>query len=258
MSLKNVLLTGASSGVGHELAKKLAIDGHALFLVGRDEKKHLELIASFPEPSRTHSKFIQADLGKLDQVATVVSRIGVELNWLIYCAGVSATGLAEDIPLSEYERVWHVNFLSMVSLLQQALPSMKKQGSGLVVSVSSGVARRALPFTAPYCSAKAALNSFTDSLRVELAGTGIRILLFSPGPVETRFHANIKHYGAKSLANPPLNGKTPEEIASKLLQAIKSGKERVIVGRKAALAHHLQYWSPKLTDKIIERLYKME
>jgi short-subunit dehydrogenase len=258
MTKKNILLTGYSSGIGRALALELSHAGYILGLVGRSQDKFEALLSEIPSDAQKNTSWISADLANSEEVATVVERFQKPVDILINCAGVSVTGKIEDIPLSEFNRCWKVNFQAPVSLIQQVLPQMKQRRTGEIVNVSSGVAIRALPYIAPYASAKAALNSFTDSLRVEIASFGIRVLLFSPGPVASQFHENIKHYGEQHLASPRFHGEAAEKVAQILFKALQSNKNRVTLGTRAKLARHLQYWSPTNTDKILKRLYRLE
>jgi len=257
------IVTGASSGLGRSLALELVHAGYSVAIVGRNEKALKLLATGLPENAQTRVKAIKADLTNDSEVSTLVARCEAALgkgpvDLLVNCAGYAVMGRAEDIPLEDYRRCWKVNFEATVSLCQQVLPAMRARKAGTIVNVSSGVARRALPYAAPYCSAKAALNSYTESLRVELMNSGVTLLLFSPGPVASNFHEATVHRGSTKIAFPPFHGKSANEVGKKLFEAIENRKDRVVLGGKASIAYHLNYWIPRITDRIVSRMYKIE
>lgn len=242
--MKHALVTGASSGIGRALLPLLSRAGYSLTTVGRTLSEDIG------------HKIIAADLADPAQVAQIIDE-KMPLDLLVNCAGYGASGRFEDIPEEAYRRCWQVNFAAPVALVRHALPIMRKAGRGTIVNVTSGVGGRALPYISPYATAKAALNSFTDGLRLELKDTPIKVLLFSPGPVASGFQKAKQHFGATKLEFPPLNGRDPEWVAERLFRAIESGEERVQLGQKARLIEHLNYWSPKLVDKILANKFKL-
>jgi len=263
MTTQRALITGASSGLGKALVLEMANEGYEVILVGRDQKKLNDVINEAPTEVQKRMRGYCADLSSDHQVLNLWARCqslfgdSRPIDLLINCAGYAVTGRVEDIPIEDFERCWKVNFSSAVSLVQQALPSMRASGQGIIVNVGSGVARRSLPFTSPYCAAKAALLSFTDSLRVEVAPENITVLLFSPGPVASGFHDATVHRGSHPMQFPAFHGQPAEKIARVLIRAIKARKTRVVLGGRASVAHHLNYWFPRFTDWLIGRMYRV-
>ncbi len=260
MPLK-AILTGASSGVGRALAPLLANAGYSLALIGRDAIRLDAAFASLPMRARGRSFTLVRDLANIEETSRVFddcrAHWGDGIDLLVNCAGYGTSGPIEEIPLDAFERSFRVNYLAAVSLARQVIASMKAQQSGSIVNLTSGVARRSLPFISPYASAKAALNAFTDSLRVELAPHGIHVLLFSPGPVASAFQASKRHYGESPLDFPPFHGENPEWVARALFHAISKKKKRVTLGTRARIAHHLHYWSPTLSDFLTRSMYRL-
>ena len=257
--MKVAIVTGASSGLGRELTRKLLANDYRVAVIGRSAVRLQSAIAGY----ENRAKIVEADLSQATSVEGLVERCLAELqessvDLLINCAGFAVTGKLQDIPEVIYEQCWRVNFTSAVSLVKQSLPHMIRENSGMIVNVSSGVARRALPFISPYCSAKAALSSFTESLRVELAFTQIKVMLFSPGPVTSGFHDSTVHCGETVLAFPPFIGVEAEIVAQKLFRAIEQKRTRVVLGFRASLAYHLNYWLPSLTDLIVRLVYRIQ
>ncbi len=263
MKTQRTLITGASSGLGKALAVEMAEKGYEVILVGRSESKLHEVIREASAGAQSRMRALQADLAVDTEVAGVIERTRALFNdrkplgILVNCAGYAVSGRIDDIPAKDYERCLKVNFSAPVSLTQQVLPEMRAAGQGLIVNVGSGVARRALPFVSPYCAAKAALLSFTDSLRVELYRENIKVMMFSPGPVTSGFHDSTVHRGTEPLHFPPFHGKSASEIGHQFLKAIEGNKDRVVLGMRASVAHHLNYWFPRFTDWLIARMYRV-
>jgi len=264
MNVKTAVLTGASSGLGRALAVGLAGAGYRLALVGRNETALLGTLNLIAEQRREGVKIVLADLTKESDLKDLIERCCKEiesegaLDLLVNNAGVSVSGRVEDIPLEIFDRIWQINFRSPVALVKQALPKMKNQKSAMIVNISSGVAKRAIPYEAPYCAAKAALEAFTESLRIEVASEGIGVLSFSPGPISSGFHAARAHYGKTRLVSPPFRGKEAVQIAQTLIHAIQQRKKRVTLGGRAKFAQHLNYWFPNLTDRLVARACRIE
>lgn len=258
------VLTGASSGLGGALAAQLLENGYEVAMVGRNDAGMRAIVDKLSPEAQARARIVTADLGNLKEVEGLIDRCQSAfgspspITHLINNAGFSVTGRIEDIPTEEYERCWRVNFLTPASLCRQVIPEMKKAKVGVISNVGSGVARRALPYVSPYCTAKAALHSFTESLRVELASTGITVMLFSPGPLLSNFHTAQVHCGKTKIISPPFDGKKSEDVAKKFFHAIEQRRERVTLGGRASLAHHLNYWAPRLTDRLLQRIYKLE
>lgn len=182
--LRKVILTGASSGLGRAAALEFLHAGYEVALIGRNEQKLEDVLDGLPLPERRRAHAVVADLSEPKQVEKLYQKCHAILksspDIFVYCAGMAITGRIEDVPADALERCWRVNFSSAVSLTQQMLPDLKARKGGMIVNVTSGVARRALPFISPYCSAKAALHSFTESLRLEVKDFGIKIAFFFP------------------------------------------------------------------------------
>ena len=237
-------MTGASSGLGEALLQPLLKKTKKLTVIGRKN------------PGIPGIDFLKADLSNPEAVENLRSKLDPKIDLFISCAGQGTTGLTEEIPADAFQRAMNINFFSVVQLTQMLLPRMKKNG-GTLLFVTSGVATRGLPFTAPYSAAKAALNNFSESLRTELDPYPVDVLLFSPGPIASRFHENRQHFGKGVLESPKFHGAPPEKVAAALIKALSMKKPRTTLGFKARLAEHLKYWVPRVTDKIVAWQYRL-
>lgn len=184
---RSALVTGCSSGIGLVTAQRLA-------------KRGWHVIASARKPGdvqRLKSLGLDAVLlnvadsnciGKaLDETLTLA---GGRLDALVNNAGIAIPGAVEDLERETLQRQFDTNFFGTVELTNRVLPIMRRQGHGRVVMVGSILGRVALPWRGAYNASKFALEGITDTLRLELRGTDIRVSLVDPGPVRSRFRDN--------------------------------------------------------------------
>ncbi|WP_255345696.1 SDR family oxidoreductase [Azoarcus sp. KH32C] len=180
-----VFLTGASSGLGEAFARHYAQRGASLGLVARRGEALAELSASLPGEHLV----LPADVGDGAALAAAaeayVARFGVP-DIVIANAGVSVgtlTEYAED--LSAFDRVLRTNVSGMVASFQPFVAAMRQRGSGRLVGIASVAGIRGLPGAGAYSASKAAAIAYLESLRVELHGTGVRVVTLAPGYIET-------------------------------------------------------------------------
>src|SRR5499433_2510069 len=184
---KVVVITGASSGIGLALAQKLARAGAALAMAARDPNVLAEAAASCRSLG-AKVLAVPTDVAIAEQCRCLIDRTVAELGGidvLINNAGIS-TGARfdETTDLSLFERVMQVNYLGAVYCTHFALPSLKAR-AGLLVAISSLAGKLGVPLRSGYAASKHALQGFFDTLRIELAGTGVDVLVVSPGYVAT-------------------------------------------------------------------------
>lgn len=179
-----VLVTGCSSGIGRSTAIEASRRGHFVFasarriedlvsIEGLERARPLALDVADPEACPRAVASIVAERGRLDAV--------------VNNAGYAQYGAVEDVSLPDWRRQYEVNVIGAVSLIQAALPAMRRARHGAIVNVSSVAGKISIPFAAPYCSSKHALEAISDALRVEVAPFGIRVVVVEPGPIATRF-----------------------------------------------------------------------
>ena len=254
---KVVLVTGASVGIGRETAIAFAKAGGKIALVSRDAQS-LEAARKEIEQEGGTARAFPCDLSRLETIPSVVEAVAKNLgpvDVLINNAGYAVTGLVEDCPVDQYKKNFEVNFFAPVALIQAVLPEMKKKRSGQIINVSSGVGRRALPGFSAYSSTKFALCGLTESLRVEVRSFGIDVIAIFPGRVESKFHERIESYGRLNLKFPPIPMRPPVEIAEFILNASKKRKREATVWGPGRVGYHLNYWAPKLVDRLLARRF---
>ncbi len=189
---RTLLVTGCSSGIGLAAAQILSARGWRVFATCRKADDVARLNAQGLESlplDLDDSASIHA------AVDAVLTRSGGRLDALLNNGGYGQSGAVEDLPRAALRAQFETNLFGWVELTNRVIPVMRAQGHGRIVMVSSVLGLTALPYRGAYVAAKFALEGLTDTLRLELAGSGIHVSLIEPGPIATRFRANaIAHF----------------------------------------------------------------
>lgn len=187
-----VLITGCSSGIGLDAARTLADRGWRVFATCRKPEDCARLQAegleSFP--------LDHADTGSVAAaVAEALARSGGRLEALVANGAHALPCAMEDVPREALREIFEVNLFGPFDLINRVLPTMRAQGAGRIVNVSSVLGIVAATFRGPYSGTKFAMEGMSDSLRRELRGTGIAVSLLQPGPITTRIRQNaVPHF----------------------------------------------------------------
>jgi short-subunit dehydrogenase len=181
------LVTGASSGIGAALARRLAAGGTTVALVARRADR-LEEVTADCRAGAPGSRAFAADLSDPDAAAALSRRIWDELGPLdlvVNNAGIPMRRPADRLTMAEVERVMRVNYLSPVAITLALLPRLLGRGSGTIVNVSSLGGRLGIATEAAYCASKFALAGWSEALAADLVGTGVSVRLVLPGAIDT-------------------------------------------------------------------------
>jgi NAD(P)-dependent dehydrogenase (short-subunit alcohol dehydrogenase family) len=184
---KSVLITGSSSGIGLCLARGLTARGYRVFATARKPEDVDRLAAEGLEALRL-------DLADSRSIAEAVEEVTRRtqgcLFGLINNGAYGQPGAVEDLRRDVLRAQFETNLFGTVELTNHVIPLMRRQGHGRILQVSSLLGFVALPYRGAYTASKFALEGITDTLRLELAGSGIEVVLIEPGPIESRFRAN--------------------------------------------------------------------
>jgi short-subunit dehydrogenase len=186
------LVTGASSGIGAELACQLAERGTNLVLTARSKDKLDELARELERAHRISAQVVVADLaapGGARGLAADVDALGLPIDHLINNAGYGDAGAFARADAAKLEEMVRLNSEAVVVLARHFLPGMLERGRGGVLNVASTAAFQPMPFMAVYAASKAFVLSFSSALAKEVAGTGVSVTAVCPGPVPTGFQA---------------------------------------------------------------------
>ena len=251
---KVAVVTGSSSGIGFETSLALAREGYFTFATMRDIKK-ADAVKKIAEEENLPLKVIELDVDNEDSVKNAIKSIIDEkqrIDVLVNNAGWGIWGTGEDVSLEEFREQFETNFFSVVRLIQKVAPTMRKQGSGDIVNISSIAGRIGFPVSTAYISSKFALEGFSESLRFELGEFGINVIIIEPGVIKTNFFDSMRTAkkadagetyrditlkvitGVKMMAE---MGTHPKEVANVIINSIKEEKPlpRYVVGNDAAM-----------------------
>jgi len=194
LARKTALVTGASSGIGAAIAAKLAAEGVCgIVLAGRDAAR-LEDTAARCQRGGAHVVLHAAELSTPEGVASLAeaacNAFGA-LDILIHSAGIFGAGSVEATTPAEFERQWRVNTWAPYALTHALLPGLKTQ-QGQIVFINSGLGAHASPNCSAYCASKFALRALADTLRLEVAADGVRVLTALPGKIATPMQERLQ------------------------------------------------------------------
>lgn len=233
----NVIITGASSGIGMESARLFAEEGANLALAARREDKLAQLESELKKFNVRVIK-IPTDITKLSDcdalIKETVSNLG-SIDILVNNAGYTYHGNVDKTELRYLEQIIEVNFTAPVRLTNLALPYIKKSDSGRIINVASILGIIPIPTEAVYSATKFALRAFSYALAEELIGTNTRVCLICPGPVDTPMISEEIDKIHDLVFSPPIA--TPLEIAELILKSAIDGKlERITPAHTGILA----------------------
>jgi NAD(P)-dependent dehydrogenase (short-subunit alcohol dehydrogenase family) len=241
---KVVLVTGASSGFGKLIAETLARKSYQVFATMRDVKGRNAAVAREMEDlAKRESLYLQAlelDVTNDDSVDRAASKIVLQcgrIDVLVNNAGYGIVDLAESVTLAQAQRQFDTNFFGILRMNRAVLPAMKRQGSGLLLHVSSGAGRLVIPGMGLYCASKFAMEALAEVYRYELASQGIDSVVIEPGAYKTPIMTKLERgedpgrkdgYGEVAKIPEKVQGliassrANPQEIADAVLQIIET------------------------------------
>ena len=260
MTLKDkvVVITGASKGIGAELARQLAERGAKLVLAARNAKE-LEAVADECKKRGAQVVTVRADVGVDRECAAIMSGAALafgRIDVLVNNAGATMWARFEDIAdLSILERIMQVNYMGAVYCTAHALPYLRQSG-GLLVGVCSLAGRTGVPTRTGYAASKHAMTGFFDSLRIELADSGVDVTMIYPGFVATGIRENATGPDGKAIqVSPVKEGEVMgvEDCARRIVKAIERREREVIMTARGKIGLWLKLFAPSLVDRIAKR-----
>jgi short-subunit dehydrogenase len=243
---EKALVTGASSGIGRETARRLGQKGFQVIALARRKERLAELAKEnqniVPRPVDL------SDPQGLEEFCHEISILSEPISVLINSAGFSLRGAVEDVSLTSIRRLFEVNLFALIRITQACLPGMRHLRKGTIVNLSSIVGKFPFPTSGPYSATKHAVESISDALRMEVRPFGIRVVTIRPGVIATEFNevANkltgdllsrtdpdykpvYQAYGAamgKLFSNISIPG--PDLIADLILEAVLSDSPKAV------------------------------
>jgi short-subunit dehydrogenase len=251
---KTVWITGASSGIGEALAYEFASQGAKLILSSR-KKEDLEKVA---KGCNGRVILIQTlDLAEHEVlpgiVTSVLSKVG-KVDILVNNAGISQRALVKDALFEVDKKMIQINLLGTIALSKALLPHFLQNQNGHYVVISSLMGKFAAPLRSSYAAAKHGLHGFFDALRAETYKQNVKVTIVCPGFIKTDISKNaLTASGQKqgTMDDATDKGMTPENLAKKILKAVRKEKEEVVFGGTEILAVYIKRFFPSLLSKII-------
>jgi len=231
MANPTALITGASTGIGELLARKLAQDGHDVVLVARSAAKLEALSQKLEAEHGVSAHVIVADLADPAAAANIYAETvarNLSVHILVNNAGFGSTGGFLDLDLEAEARMLQVNVASLLALTHSFGRGMRARGAGRILNIASTAAFQPGPYMATYYATKAFVLSFSLALSHELRGTGVTVTCHCPGPTDTEFaeRAGIR----KNLLFQTAKVATPEAVADHAYRAMMAGRTLAVHG----------------------------
>ena len=252
---KVALITGASMGIGAACARAFARRGCRLLLTARSAGALDEICRSVAPVSATA---LPADLSRPDAAGELADRalaVYRRVDVLVNNAGVGMYLSCWEADPALVRHLMEVNWFAPQELIRRLVPAMRGNGGGMVVNVSSVAGKVALPWLTAYSASKAALNALSDGLRMELAGTGVGVLLVCPGFVNTGFPERVLAGRIpEAVARRRPFAITAEQCAEAIVEGVEKDKRTVVTPRAAWLLVGASRLAPRLVHASLARM----
>jgi NADP-dependent 3-hydroxy acid dehydrogenase YdfG len=235
---KVILITGCSTGIGHDLTQQLTRNGYTVAATVRNINTISDLEAALILPLDVTN---QDSIEKA--VDSVIQKFG-RIDVLINNAGFCQVGAIEELSSDQVQQIYDVNVFGVMRMIKAVVPIMRKQKSGRIVNLSSIAGKLVTPVNGAYSSTKFALEAISDALRMELEPFNIQVILIEPGAIKTNFDKTVHVYGDKILSNPT----SPYIPLYRVYQRVSDGMREHEPGPEAVtnvIQHALESSKPK-------------
>jgi uncharacterized protein len=222
-----VVITGASSGIGTELARGLARRGYPLVLVARRRERLDDLAGELGNEYSVGVDVMPLDLGEARSREKLAKRLRSEpVAGLCNSAGFGTSGVFHTLPVERESEEVVLNSLTLMELTHAALPGMVERGAGAVLNIASIAGFQPIPFMAVYSATKAFVQTFSEAVHEELHGTGVSVTVLCPGPVPTEWGeiANAERFSI------PIAQVSPRDVAEQAIGGMLAAKRSVVPG----------------------------
>jgi short-subunit dehydrogenase len=254
--MKTALITGASSGIGYELAKLFAEDKHNLVLVARREKQLNELAGDLQKGHGIKTKIIAKDLSKpnsAQEICDILDRERIAIDFLVNNAGFGDFCLFHQTDWNKMEQMINLNVLTLTHLTRLLVNPMISRKSGRILNLASTASFQPGPTMAVYCATKAYVLSFSEAIANELKGTGVTVTALCPGATESGFQKGAVLEKSKFVKGKKLA--SAESVAGFGYKALMKGKPVAIHGiQNWILANSVRFTPRKMVTAVTHYL----
>lgn len=230
MPAKTVLITGCSTGIGRDLARRLALAGYTVIATARDSATLADLPVALTLPLDV------TDAASIARAVEDVIRRFRRIDVLVNNAGYALRGAVEEVPDEAVREMFDVNVYGMLRMIRAVAPWMRRQGAGRIINISSIAGRLVVPANGTYSATKFAVEALSDAARWELASFGIQVVVIEPGSIRSHFDATAEARTTAAVANP-----------ASPYQALYEHYERF------AASMRQQQASPEVVSQVIQR-----
>lgn len=253
---RTALVTGASGGIGLELARLFAQDGYNLVLVARNSEKLAQLASELEKRHSISAKTVAIDLSEHDSPEQLYSQLqteGISVDVLVNNAGFTVFGRFLETPLQDELQMMQVNMVTLTHLTKLFLPQMVERGWGKILNLASTAAFQPGPLMAVYYASKSYVLSFSEAIANELQGTGVTVTALCPGPTRTGFQKRGNMEDSRLVAGREImSAKTVARVG---YRALMKGQQVVIPGFTNWLfAEAVRFAPRKLSPALVRRL----
>jgi uncharacterized protein len=252
------LITGASSGIGSEIARALAGRGHGVTLVARREERLAELASELSDRHGVRAETVACDLAdpaSRDRLQKTLDELGLIVEILVNNAGFGSFGPFAEADREQELRMVRLNVEAVVDLAARYLPAMVGRGRGTVINIASSASFQPIPSNATYAATKAFVLSHSEALHSETRGSGVTVTAVCPGPVRTEFADAAGIAGAEERT-PGFLWMSAEAVAEQAVRAAEKGRRIVVPGlMNQATAFGGQHAPRALLLPIVKRVW---
>ncbi len=258
-AMSYALITGASKGIGKEIASILASQGYHLLLIARNSYELQMVKEELEKKYAIQADYLVSDLseeGAVDRIVQWVESKQIDLRILVNNAGYGLVGQFETYSFEENQKMMQVNMNALVDMCQKFFPFLSGKGKTHVLNIASSTAYQAIPNMSLYAATKVFVLNFSRGLYHEWKSKGIIVTAVSPGATTTNFNdrANLPAKARKAAEKITM---TPESVAKLAVAGMFAGKQEVITGFVNKVAAFLAWVTPKsISEKIAKGIYE--
>ncbi|MDN4074661.1 MULTISPECIES: SDR family NAD(P)-dependent oxidoreductase [Fictibacillus] len=256
---KTVVITGASGGLGAQLAHDAASLGAQLVLVSRNMEKLAAVKNNLKETFNVDALIYTLDVGNIEEVKAVFEEIirTVSVDVLINNAGYGIFDYFVDADLNDLSGMLQTNVVGLMACTQSVLPQMIERRSGHIINIASQAGKISTPKSSGYAASKHAVLGFSNGLRMELADSGIQVTTVNPGPIETNFFSIADKSGTyeKNVKRWMLS---PEYVSNRIISAIGRPVREINLPRWMNAGSTLYQLFPRLVEKLGGNAFKQK
>jgi len=255
---KTVWITGASDGIGKEMAIQMAKEGAKIILTARNVEKLNAVKDSLDGDGHLVYPMDLLDVNAIPDAAKEVLAKVESVDILVNNAGISQRSLAKDTSIDVDRKIMELDHFAVVALSKSVLPQMLNRKTGLIITISSVAGKMGVPMRTAYCAAKHAVIGFMDALRAEVHNDNIKVMVVTPGSVKTNISINaLEGDGKKHNVTDPLiaNGIPVDVCVKKIIKGIKNETPELLIARgKATFAVYARRFYPKFLFRAMTKL----